>query len=143
MAAKRDKKGRFTSGPGVSGVQMRDMTKAYLATAESEVEKAIARGTLRVQRDAKILVSKESGPPASAPGEPPHKRTGTLGRSIDQETFKDQGDFVGRVGTNLKYGLWLELGTRRMAKRPYLRPALDMNHDQIIAELREAGRRMS
>ena len=43
-----------------------------------------------------------------------------------------QGE-IARIGTNLKYGLYLELGTRRMAARPYLRRALDETRDEIRA----------
>ena len=62
----------------------------------------------------------------SVPGNPPFKQTGHLRRSITWElAYKSlQIGAVGRVGTNLKYGRYLELGTRRMAARPYLRRAL-------------------
>ena len=56
----------------------------------------------------------------SVPGNPPYKQTGHLRRSITHEVSK----LIGRVGTNLLYGRYLELGTRRMAARPYLRRAL-------------------
>jgi len=60
--------------------------------------------------------------PPSAPGEPPHKRTGALRRSIGHEVIND----IVRVGTNKDYGYFLEVGTRKMTgPRPYLRPALD------------------
>ena len=53
----------------------------------------------------------------SKPGDPPHKQTGHLLRSITREMASQ---FVGRVGTNLKYGRWLEQGTSKMAARPWL-----------------------
>ncbi len=61
---------------------------------------------------------------ASRPGDPPHKRTGTLQKSIAQITEDLGGEIVTRVGTNLRYGFWLELGTKKMGLRPYLRPSL-------------------
>jgi phage gpG-like protein len=60
------------------------------------------------------------GASPSKPGTPPHKQTGHLRRSV---TYEVTG-LIGRVGTNLKYGRWLELGTRIVAARPWLRPAL-------------------
>jgi hypothetical protein len=42
---------------------------------------------------------------------------------------------VGKVGTNLKYGRYLELGTRKMKPRPYLRPALERNRIVLAAFL--------
>jgi len=56
----------------------------------------------------------------SRPGDPPFKQTGHLRRSIAWEI----NGIVGRVGTNLDYGRFLELGTRRMAARPWLRRSL-------------------
>ena len=58
-------------------------------------------------------------PPASAPGRPPHKRSGDLSR----------GTTVGRKGRTmivrtLQYGIWLDGGTRRMAARPFIRVRL-------------------
>lgn len=53
---------------------------------------------------------------ASAPGEPPANRTGRLAGSWQV----DLTPYVGRVGTNLKYIVFLERGTSVMAKRPLL-----------------------
>ena len=56
----------------------------------------------------------------SQPGEPPHKQTGRLRGSV----FYEVVDLAARVGTNLRYGRWLELGTSKMAARPWLRRSL-------------------
>ena len=66
-------------------------------------------------------------PPASAPGMPPHRRTGRLLRSMQSSVSR-----VGRV-VRVQYGAtarspkrkapypaYLQRGTRRMAPRPYL-----------------------
>ena len=59
----------------------------------------------------------------SLPGNPPSKQSGRLRSSIAWEIV--QGKAVSaRVGTNVKYGRYLELGTRCMKARPFLRPAL-------------------
>ncbi len=67
--------------------------------------------------------------PASAPGQPPHRRTGTLARSITHEVTKNSA----RVGTNLKYGKYLETGAPsiNLKPRPYLRPAVYKNQRTI------------
>lgn len=52
----------------------------------------------------------------SAPGNPPYKQTGRLRSSITWELV----GLVGRVGTNVRYSRFLELGTRKMAARPFL-----------------------
>lgn len=53
---------------------------------------------------------------ASAPGEPPANRTGRLSGSW--QIGYSPG--VGRVGTNVKYIIFLEKGTAKMAKRPLM-----------------------
>jgi hypothetical protein len=37
------------------------------------------------------------------------------------------------VGTNIEYGLWLELGTSRMAARPFIRPILEKYRPRIMS----------
>jgi len=61
---------------------------------------------------------------ASKPGNPPNTDTGRLVQSIKFD-FED-GGLTGRVGTNLRYGAWLEFGTKDMAPRPWLSTALSM-----------------
>ncbi len=65
--------------------------------------------------------------PASGPGEPPHRRTGILSRSITHEV---EGKSA-KVGTNLKYGKYLETGTSQMLARPFLRPGVFKNRREI------------
>ena len=134
---------KLRAGPNV---QARWHGPSFMAVAENAVEEAVARAGLSVQIEAIRLVSQAAYPPASRPGEPPRVRTGTLLRSIDQETFRSKAgtkvDFTARVGSNLKYGFWLETGTRRMAARPWLRPALDSKRNQIVKEILKAGRSM-
>jgi hypothetical protein len=129
------------------GFTIVDRSGDVLRSARNATERAIAAGTILVQTETKRLLNLKSGPtktnpdfPPSEPGEPPAKRTGTLDRSIDSETVETRGEFIGRVGTNLKYGFWLELGTRRMAARPYLRPALTSQRKRILALLKRSFR---
>lgn len=57
----------------------------------------------------------------SSPGDPPHIDTGKLRQSIFRKMISSTEVIV---GTPLRYGYWLELGTAKMAARPFLRPAL-------------------
>lgn len=61
---------------------------------------------------------------ASAPGEPPAVDTGLLRASIRHEVVDEDGP-VAYVGSDVKYAIYQELGTRYIVPRPYLRPALD------------------
>lgn len=59
---------------------------------------------------------------ASAPGKSPAVDTGRLRQSIGVQKV---GEGHYRVGTNVEYAPYLEFGTRRMAARPFMRPALE------------------
>lgn len=72
----------------------------------------------------------------SQPGQPPHKLVGFLQRSIAHEMAQDKS--TGFVGTNLDYGLYLEMGTSKMAARPWLRSSL-AKHSTTIANIINTG----
>lgn len=118
----------------------------HKAAIEAEMIRRLVACALLLVAHAKRLVStagtgvgrgkggkfrRKYGSNPSAPGEPPHKQTGRLRASI---TWEQSGRAV-RVGTNLLYGLWLELGTATMAARPWLRRALAECADRIRAIL--------
>ena len=106
---------------------------AVRARIDAGIQRNLTAAALFVVRQVKLSLA-VAGPtktiphtPASKPGEPPHRRTGTLSRSITHEVTK----YRARVGTNIKYSKPLELGTSKMAARPYLRPAVYKNRRQI------------
>lgn len=82
--------------------------------------KRLTAAALTIENHSRRSIS-EGYPPASIPGEPPHVRTGALRNSVTHEV----GDFeeIARIGTNLPYGRHLELGTKHMPARPWLRRA--------------------
>lgn len=57
---------------------------------------------------------------ASAPGEPPAPDTGRLRASVSSEVVRGLDDVTGYVVVNTEYAAALELGTEKMAARPYL-----------------------
>lgn len=57
---------------------------------------------------------------SSAPGEAPAVQYGDLIRSVQWEKA---GTFIRHVGSNLPRALWLEMGTKKIQARPFLRPA--------------------
>jgi len=79
-------------------------------------------------------------PPASAPGDPPHLRTGVLRRSVRIEEVGD--DYVkvsaGGVGDLAPYAVHLEYGTSRMQPRPFVEPAVQAAIPDIEARVRDA-----
>jgi len=67
------------------------------------------------------------------------QRSGRLARRVTVETTPD--GLAATVGTELDYGTFLELGTRRMAARPWLQPAFLGLRGRLRARLaRAAGR---
>lgn len=66
---------------------------------------------------------------ASKPGDPPNTDTGRLVQSIKFD-FQN-GGLIGRVGTNLKYGAWLEFGTKNVEPRPWLSTAIRETAKQV------------
>ena len=74
----------------------------------------------------------------SMEGSAPAVDSGALRRSVTHDITVNGTSVRGRVGstiTNPPYGAYLENGTSRMAPRPWLLPALDMNTDKIRALL--------
>lgn len=59
---------------------------------------------------------------ASQPGYPPNPDTGTLLGSI---TFHPVTELSYYVSDGTEYGVFLEIGTERMAARPFMRPVFD------------------
>jgi len=100
----------------------------------------------------KLMKGKRLGSPitASAPGQPPAKQTGALYDSIRVDLgtdasgkraqgVKKSGMFKLRVGTNLKYGRWLEFDWRQAngrvrAARPWAMPATRTAKSKMKAE---------
>ena len=90
---------------------------------------------------------------SSEPGKPPAIDMGILRASIMSEVTESAGQVIGKVGpdgeyiatrvpvgTDVDYGLYLELGTSKMEPRPFLRPALLKNQVKIEKIFREANK---
>lgn len=115
-----------------------------------ETVKLLGAAAVVVQNRARELLSvtgtggeggkkRRYGSNPSRPGEPPHKQYGHLRRSVAREV--DRATLTARVGTNLKYGRCLELGTVRMAARPWLRRALAESRERIAGLFARVGPR--
>ena len=71
----------------------------------------------------------------SAPGEPPHMDTGALSASV--HVHPKERELERDVGDGVEYGLPLELGTSRMAARPWLFPALTKAYTPFLQAWRQ------
>lgn len=113
----------------------RTVTGARLTHFESDGHQFAARETKNILIQQKTKDSGQNKPNVygafpSSPGEPPHLQSGQLRMSVTYEVDTESSPMQGRVGTNLDYGKFLELGTRRGLKpRPWLlRAALEMRN---------------
>lgn len=97
----------------------------------STPSRTVGSRTTRTGRTVKVLGPR--GSDRSKPGEPPHKDYGTLRSSITWEVTVTPDRITARVGSPLAYSRYLELGTRKMAARPFLRRALAEQGDAIRA----------
>ena len=66
----------------------------------------------------------------SEPGEYPKKLSGRLRLSVTYEV--NDVTMEARVGTNVPWGLWLEMGTRTMLPRPWLLPTIIFNNVALV-----------
>lgn len=125
-------------GKAVSAKVKRGMGKNILVAAEmlaSDIRRSFPASG---QSNTRSGGGDQKNP--SHPGGIPHVQTGHLKRNIGVER---RGISSARVGTGIGgkdsvgYALWLEKGTRYMAARPFLVPALKRNKRRII---KAAGR---
>jgi len=143
------------------GAEIRFHGDRTLAAMNRRLQAAVLRSTMLVHTQARLLCSRparrvrrrrtrttSAGPKgsqytefvSSLPGASPALRTG-FGRSNVSFEIRS-GGLEGRVGVNRdgRYMAYLELGTRRIAARPWLKPALDAARDTVIGMIREAAR---
>lgn len=98
----------------------RDMREAGPAVAAG-ARAIVSKTALDVERDAKTL----------AP-----VRTGNLRNSIGTDSSGSNAYVTRRtIGPTANYGLFVELGTSRMAPRPFMKPALDRHEGPFNAAL--------
>ena len=95
---------------------------ALLAGPDGPVARDLTLRAIRVESAAK---QNASHPPPSVPVSGPAVRTGRLRSSISWRVDADGTGLYADVGSAVEYAKYVELGTPRMAPRPYLLPALD------------------
>ncbi len=118
----------------VEGViaQIRGGTEKNLFAAAERVRTSLLK-TLSGSRSGRIypLPGGRGSYQASAPGEPPATRTGALRDSIHVQVQ----DMKAYVGPRVDYAVDLELGTSRVAPRPFMRPALEAVKADVVKDL--------
>lgn len=96
-----------------------------LASRSGPVGRDLERRLIACVSLAKVYATGAPTPLATNPhGRGPQVRTGRLRSSIAYEIEETGGGLVGRYGTNVRYGLFLETGLRNGSTYPFLRPAI-------------------
>jgi len=91
---------------------------------DSDIEKKMELVGRLVENQAKENVSK-------SPPEHPQVQTGQLRSSITHEVEKSRDGISTLVGTPVKHGVYLELGTVNHPPYSWLMPAVESNKEQI------------
>jgi len=103
--------------------------KSYRKEREKEILDSLQKGLEKVGR----IVERQAGDNVKKTGnEHPQIKTGELLGSITHEV--GEGEVV--IGTNVKYGKYLEHGTSRMPPYPWLYPAVELKKPEIIEALK-------
>ena len=69
---------------------------------------------------------------------PPQGSPYDTGNNRDSIDYHKQGQLSFKVQTNTGYGAYLELGTKRMAARPYMAPAYKGAEAEMLAKPRSS-----
>lgn len=102
--------------------RLRDAVRAAMADA-------VAAGADDIRDEARG----QFGSPGAPKNDTGHLRDSIFARVVP-------GGLSAEVGTDVKYGAYLEFGTRRMAARPWLHPAFEAAKHRVRTRLREALR---
>ena len=120
--------------------------KSYRKEREAEImgglEKAMVKVKALVQRQA---IANVMPPKPSGKLHPNYKDTSRLASSIAEFSHmeKDANTITAVIGTNVNYGLFLELGITRkdnsVVHYPWLFPAVELKRKEIIETIKAAG----
>lgn len=128
---------------------------AFPKAVRNEVRRELLRGALLIENDAVASIQEQTpsgkfvrsrGDPTklhevSPPGSAPNADTGELHTSITTTRKENSTGIVVETGANTPYATPLELGTAKIAPRPYMGPAFRGNVQRIEDRVRAAVRR--
>ena len=109
--------------------------KEFERVVRKNVEQLVGTAAIILQTRMKQQLShrgagtwyKGNPAPSSAPGQPPAVQTGNLRRSVQVDLSQQRApNPTARVGTGIKYGFFLEFGTKHIAPRPWARPSVEL-----------------
>lgn len=106
----------------------------------SAIADGMERAAIYVKRAMKRLISTPY-PPASVPGEPPHRRTGNLYRNIDYWINRKTLEVHIGPTEDADYGLYLEFGApaRNLEPRPFIFRSLKEESKRVENTMQRAA----
>ena len=113
--------------------EMRPRVSAVVKNTAYAIE-GRAKASMSGPKSGRLYVRAGRIHQASAPGEAPAVDTGNLANSI--QTHVLAGGLTAEVTAGAEYGLYLELGTLRMAPRPFFAPATEAERAAFVAAIR-------
>ena len=119
---------------GAAKDKIDDLVIETVADAGLTTQKYAVTGIQRGPATGKTYKRRGVTHRASAAGQFPASDTGRLASSVDVEGI---GTKTVRVGTNLKYGAYLELSTANMQARPWLFPSAERAKKQVIKDAKK------
>ena len=105
-----------------------------MAFVRDEIAKEIRSGT----KSGRVYKRGGRVHQTSDPGEAPANDTGRLAASLGSTVTAGRRGVTGSLFAQAKYAKALELGTARVAARPFLRPGLARNKRKILELLRRS-----
>jgi hypothetical protein len=126
---------------------VRTTVRINLNVAGEISQEAVLRGVRAATIEAKTLTIDKLSQPgrgrtyergtishrASAPGDPPAPDTGRLRQSVQSEVFSTPEGALGVVSVNASYAEALELGTEKIAPRPFISRVIADNGERLQA----------
>lgn len=107
--------------------------------AIEDVGRALFVGAQIIQAEAQHLITEGSvsgkNHVPSLPGEPPNNDTGVLKSHIEAT---QTAPLRAQVTSSAKYAVPLEVGTSKMAARPYMGPATRNKREEVVAGVKAA-----
>ena len=121
----------------MSDVTIKSYRKEVEASIMGNLEKAMERVGQIVQDQAKINTNR------TPPAHPQVGERGELMNSISHTVEKSGSEITTTIGTNVKHGLYLELGTVKMPPYPWLYPAVESKKSEIIETIKSGGGKLT
>ncbi len=110
---------RSSGGGGLKVHLVIDRLEALIDSLDSDADDVVDEAAQAIRGDA------QEGAPIGP--------TGNLAGGM---TVQKTGHAQRKIGPTVDYGIFVELGTRRMAARPFLRPAFDREVPRLRARLK-------